>query len=140
MISLARSKSLLVAFPSFQVIIESSFANCYATTQCCPHFLTAFPISTHSWLDTDPDFTKSSLITICSFSGPGLFTQLVILRDEVISYGGEGAGLLTASFQRGGFPKLSVSQLCLKPTAWIAVNWATSHYPNRTSGKETRSK
>lgn len=139
-ISLAGSESLLVAFPSSQVIIENGFANCYATTQCCPHFLTAFPISTHSWLDTNPDIMKSSLIAICSFSGPGLFTQLVILRDEVISPGGQGAGLLTACSQRGRFPKLNVSQLCLKSTAWIAVNWATSHYPNRTSGKENWSK
>lgn len=139
-ISLARSKSLLAAFPSF---LENSFANCYATTQCCSPFAHTssllFPISTHSWFDCDPDFTKSFL-TICSFSGPGLFTQLVTLRDEVISPGGQGAGLLTACSKRGGFPKLSVSQLRLKPTAWIAVNWATSHYPNRTPGKENWSK
>lgn len=84
--------------------------------------------------------TKSFLITICSFSGPGLFTQLVTLRDEVIAPGGQGAGLLTTCSKRGGFPTLSVSQLHLKPTAWIAVNWATSHYPNSTPGKENWSK
>lgn len=37
-ISLARSKSLLVTFPVFQVIIQNTFANYYATTQCNSQF------------------------------------------------------------------------------------------------------
>lgn len=88
-----KSKSLLVAFAVFQVIVENSLADCSVIyPDCWSRLFIAFPISANDWFATYTALMKSFIITLCSFSPchfSGLLIQLVTLRDEMLSPPGQ---------------------------------------------------
>lgn len=61
-----KSKSLLVAFAVFQVIVENSLADCSVIyPDCWSRLFIAFPISTNDWFATYTALMKSlSLLSV----------------------------------------------------------------------------